>query len=431
MASTDVAVIGGGLSLLHTVEYLAKAGVKVTACMGNPFLEFGIASCLFLADPSKHSAWTAEPSAFKLPGVDYVFDAVTRIDPEAKAITFGSSPPLTYRAVIIATGSRLPLFYPKPGATLAQRRAELEEVGRAVACARTVVLNGSGTVGVELAGDIKANHPQVEVVLLARSGSVLNGDPLPKEAVSAVSKRLREIGVRVVHGAAPAEAEWLEVKLSSGTVPLSGGQASEQAFDVYIPTFAQRPNTQFLEHTRALDDRKLIVANECLQSTVYPEIFGINTTDQKLLGHPVTSRLTAQAKTCATNAQRLLRGESPIAHVDKEMPPVGDIPMNIKVGHGPNGYVYWNKSVIPPPLRICCCMPCAGGFPFCPPPCCWCIPGCSGVCGNCGGAPAGRGAAVFLESVVLPKAAGMNGYKGVSGKPSPMAPPQPQEGFLK
>mmetsp|Transcript_7913 Transcript_7913/g.22662 ORF Transcript_7913/g.22662 Transcript_7913/m.22662 type:complete len:430 (-) Transcript_7913:1684-2973(-) len=429
MASTDVAVIGGGLSALHSIEELAKAGVKVTACMGNPFIEFAIAGALFVSSPEKYNAWMSEPDSFKVQGVDYMFDEVTEIDPAAKTIKFARSPPLRYRAVIVASGSRLPLVCPAPGSNLAQRRAELEAAGKAIAGAKTVVLNGSGTVGVELAGDIKAAHPNVEVVLLARSGTILNGDPLAPSTIKAVSTRLSSIGVRVVKGSAPPSPEWMEYKLSPGKMKISDGEVSELSFDVYIPTFAQRPNTQFLDRTEALNERKQIIANECLQSTVYPEIFGVNTTDQKLLGHPVSSRLAAQAKTCVANAQRVLKGQAPTKHVDKEMPPPMPVPMNIKVGHGPNGYMLWNQEGLPGILSFCCCLPCGGGFPFCPPPCCWCC--CPTLCGTCCGVNGGSGAAAAMESIILPMFPGNHGFKGVTGKALPMVPPKAQEGFTK
>ena len=125
MDSTDVAVIGGGLSLLACVENLAASGVKATACMATPFQEFALAACMFIADPTQHSSWTAQPSAFQKPGVNYVFDAVVKVDPEAKVITFAKSPQLSYKALIVATGSRCPLISPVPGASFAQRQDEV------------------------------------------------------------------------------------------------------------------------------------------------------------------------------------------------------------------------------------------------------------------------------------------------------------------
>ena len=46
--------------------------------------------------------------------------------------------------------------------------------------------------------------------------------------------------------------------------------------------------------------------------------------------------------------------------------------------------------------------PCGGGYPFCPPPCCWCAPGCAECCGKCRGPREGEGLGVFFESTLLP-----------------------------
>lgn len=69
--------------------------------------------------------------------------------------------------------------------------------------------------------------------------------------------------------------------------------------------------------------------------------------------------------------------------------------MKVKMGHGPGGYTYWTG--LPGPAKVCCCIPCGGGFPFCPPPCCWCcVGGCSHACGTCGSPPEGEGPAIFM-----------------------------------
>ena len=70
-------------------------------------------------------SWVAQPSAFKKPCINYVFDAVINVDPDVKVITFATSPQLEYKALVVATGSRLPLVYPVPGTSLAQRQEEV------------------------------------------------------------------------------------------------------------------------------------------------------------------------------------------------------------------------------------------------------------------------------------------------------------------
>lgn len=128
MATCDVAVIGGGAGMVHAVDKLTKAGVNVTACIGNPFVEFSIASCVFVSDPTQHSAWVSSADELKVPGAEYVMDAVAELDPPTRTIRFASAPPLTYKAVIIATGGRLPLLCPPLGQSLAFRQAEVRHL---------------------------------------------------------------------------------------------------------------------------------------------------------------------------------------------------------------------------------------------------------------------------------------------------------------
>ena len=62
--------------------------------------------------------------------------------PDASAV-------ISYKAVILATGSKSPLITPSPGMSLSERISEVQACGKAMKSARTVVFNGSGLVGVE------------------------------------------------------------------------------------------------------------------------------------------------------------------------------------------------------------------------------------------------------------------------------------------
>jgi len=292
--------------------------------------------------------------------------------------------------------------------------AEVKAAAAAIKQAETVVVNGAGAVGVEMVGDIRAKHPHVNITLLSRTGGVV------QDSTSDVQRRvmdaLRGMRVKVVKGSAPADC--MEPKLEPGTVMISNGEVQELRYDVFIPAFAQGPNTDFLQSSGTLNEKGQIVANECLQSTARPEIFGVNVTTQPLLGHPVSSRVTAQARTCAANAKLLLEGKAPKPHVDKEGPPVMKAPMNIKIGHGPGGYLIWQDLG---PARFLCFQPCGGGFPFCPPPCCWCCAsGCATCLGNCCGPAEGEGAARLMEGFLLPKFMAPHGYLGAGELPPKM-----------
>jgi NADH dehydrogenase FAD-containing subunit len=347
----------------------------------------------------------------------YTFGCVENINPETKTITLAGGESVSYKVVIIATGSKTPLVAPKLGDTLGARIKEVRAASQAIAQAGTVVFNGAGVIGIELAGDVRARHPNKTIKLLSRDGGVLS-----KTHPDAMQKRVKAVldrmNIDVVKGTVPQEFGTGPV-LSPGEITLTNtveGTTEPLKFDFYMPSFAQGPNTQFLgEAAGVLNERGFIIANASLQSTVHPEIFGVNITTIPLTGHPVSSRVTAQAKTCAKNAKRFLDGKSVLPHVDKEGPPPLARPMNIKIGHGKGGYMIFDD--LGPP-GVCCCLPCGGGFPFCPPPCCWwCAPGCARCLGTCGGPSESEDAAVFMKGFMLPQFTAPHLYNGMGKLP--------------
>ena len=77
----DIAVIGGGIAFQHAVRAAAAGGGKrkrsVTACLGNPFIEFSHAAPIFLADPSQHRRFLCgEPAAVVVKGIRYIADVL-------------------------------------------------------------------------------------------------------------------------------------------------------------------------------------------------------------------------------------------------------------------------------------------------------------------------------------------------------------------
>lgn len=219
--------------------------------------------------------------------------------------------------------------------------------------------------------------------------------------------------IEIVKGSAPPD--FTDYKLEPGVLPLA--EEASLSFDVFIPAFWQGPNTDFLkDNPNALNERGLIDANECLQSTAYPEIFGVGVSTVPLEGHPVSLRVKAQGTTAAKNAIRLVTAKPVRRHVDTEMK-AAPRPPTLKVGHGSGAYMFWDLGCSDPPF-ICCCQCVGGGFPFCPPPCCWpCAPGCSTVCGKCCGPAGGEGAAIFMLSFLLPMFPARSGMKGTGNLP--------------
>lgn len=419
----DIAIIGGGPTLFAAVNAAASGGkYRVAAVLGNAFFEYSHGAALFLTTPKKHKQFLcAAPEGFMRPGVTYLHGEVDVVDAEDRILRFRDrKSTLRFKAVIVASGRRLPLLRPRPGDSLLERMREVRAVGKALASAHTVLLCGAGAIGVELAAEIRLRHPQIKrVVLLAPSGRAL-ATTHPEEVQVQVTERLRAIGVEIVAARLPEDFDASTPRLEPGTVALvpQGGDDDGAAaaglqlsFDVYLPSFAQGANTEFLSNRFGvqLDGSGFIVATSCLQAVGRPEVFGAGTTAIPLAGHPVETRLAAQAITCARNAKRFLEGALPLElepYDDRALIPRSHPrPYALRVGYGRGGFALWDgeaAAVTLDPVNLLMCGAWGGGFPFCPPPCCWCAPGCASCCGKCRGPPEGEGLARFFESTLLP-----------------------------
>lgn len=410
-----IVVIGGGISLLTCLKEATKLKTKVTAVLGNAFLEWPMMAPYFLGHPEVHKKFVCgDPKDFMMEGIDYIFDGVTEIVPAEKKIKFLKHEPISYSAVIVATGNKLPLMMPTPGDSLQQRIAEVHECAAAVRGAKTIIVSGPGAVGVEVVSDFRTANPSARIILLSRSGKVV--DIHPEYQQELVKKRFKERNIELIKGTIKDFAPMQPV-LKPGKIMLTGTEQADMEieYDVFFPAFQQGPNTTFLaDAPGVLNERRQINANESLQSTVHPELFAVGVSTVLANKHPISQSVSDQAVTAAKNAKNFLDGK-PLA---KHVPKGADIPMNICVGHDEGGYLIWDKPNLPLPMKCCCCIPCGCGYPCCPPPCCWCKPGCSGLCGNCCNNGHSTTAALFHTRVLQGTFATMRGYKGLGKAPT-------------
>lgn len=128
-----------------------------------------------------------------------VHGEATRV--EGTTVYLANHDPIEADYVVLATGTTYP--YPAkhniPTASLAKKR--LEETRRNLQKARRVLLVGAGTVGIEFAGELFTNFPDMEIIMVDRSDHILGSNEYAKELRDVLTQELEDAGVRLVLGA--------------------------------------------------------------------------------------------------------------------------------------------------------------------------------------------------------------------------------------
>jgi len=391
--SKKVVIIGGGLSSKHTAEELLKKSkvLDVTVIQANRFVEWPLAMPDVLVTPSLHDkALATDCTLFQVPGAKYRYGVVESVDTKEKSVVLTEGVPEPYDVLIIATGFKVPGIYPPTGVSVADRKAEVQQIASAIEKAKCVVIGGGGPIALEMSGCVRGVYPDKKVQLLCTSSGILKAWPEKKRL--AVEKQLAAMKIEIVKGSGMAPMEY----------SLEPGATDDVNYDVYLPSFSQGPNTKFLQsedNSGLLDEAGKLRVNSFLQSEVSPEIFavGVSNVIESFVGMP---KLEAQWQTVTSNVQATLTGKPLKPH--KEGAPFMKLPFMVTIGHGSTGYGWWDFNSLPPPCKVCCC---GGycGFPCCPPcwPCCACA-GC-GCCpfGFCGCPAEGKGPSVFAGKVAF------------------------------
>ncbi len=228
LATTRVAVLGGGYAGVLAANRLRRPGLDVT--LVNPRPEFVERIRLHQLVAGNHAATAPYPDVLA-PGVRLVVDAAERIDPSGRRILLASGGEVGYDYLIYAVGSTGVVPGGAPGATeFAYPLAEFEQAQRlrerlsALSPDAPVVVVGGGLTGIEAAAEFAA---------AGRPVTLVGGQLAPSLAASgrrSVARQLAGLGVTVVPGRVTAVA--------ADAVTLADGRRLPSAVTVWTAGFA-------------------------------------------------------------------------------------------------------------------------------------------------------------------------------------------------
>ncbi|KAK4453593.1 putative FAD binding protein [Podospora aff. communis PSN243] len=208
--------------------------------------------------PNEKLFYPIVPSFSKYPTeqFDFILGKAQAVDPASDSVTIrkndGFEMTIKYDDLVIATGSTYNDGVPfKDMSSTEETKAALDEWRKRIDSAKSIVLAGGGTTGVEVAaelGEEYASRRLKEVTYIVASELPL-GPTIMTDVRETVKKDLERLKVNVLFN-----TKVLSTKQSKGKtfVELSGGKKTLEA-DLYIPVLGATPNTSFLPRDM-LDD---------------------------------------------------------------------------------------------------------------------------------------------------------------------------------
>lgn len=205
----SVIIVGGGASGTAVAAQLAKASpqktpIKITVVDRQNYLDWSIASARMLVQPDSVNEFTMPlPKVYQHLSandnpITFVHSGVSKISP--KSVTLDNGSTLEADAIVIAIGGQYStegsLWKPLPDHTTKEiRMAAMRTQHEKVKASKSIVVAGAGPAGIEIAGEVKAEFPHIEVTMV---GTLLP-HATPRFRAS-VQKALTDMGVVIKEG---------------------------------------------------------------------------------------------------------------------------------------------------------------------------------------------------------------------------------------
>ncbi|MDO4259510.1 MAG: FAD-dependent oxidoreductase [Actinomycetaceae bacterium] len=150
--------------------------------------------------------------------------------------------------VVLATGSAYPFPAKYSSSKTAVAKARLEQLHQNLGEAKSILLVGAGTVGIEFAGELANAYPDLEITLVEKSDTILPTPSYTPQLRETIAGQLEELGIRAITGTTLAYLPPHNVgELGHFTVETTSGEKIEA--DLWFQCYGSRPNTGLLAGT--------------------------------------------------------------------------------------------------------------------------------------------------------------------------------------
>ncbi len=263
---TDTLIIGGGFAGVSVAQKLAKNGVDVTLVDRKNYFEVTFATLRNVANPKLLGNTPRKLYRDFLNGTFIQASIKSMNDKEAK---LSNGETIRFNQAVIASGSRyptLPLAKPNAAFDYAERNQEMLDEHNSLASAKSVLVIGGGTVGVEFAGEIASAFPDKEITLAHATDTLLEN--MKPKAQRKALEQLTAKGVKVKFNRRFAK---------DGDVYRDSKNNETMRPDIAYVCVGMIPNTEFLrvDLPDILDDKGLIKVDTFMKVEGYENLYSL------------------------------------------------------------------------------------------------------------------------------------------------------------
>ncbi|MCL1127374.1 NAD(P)/FAD-dependent oxidoreductase [Shewanella surugensis] len=263
---TDVLIIGGGFGGVAAAQKLSKKGVSVTLVDRKNYFEVTFAVLRNVAAPKTLGNTPRKRYRDFIDGT-FIQGSIKSMNDKEVKLDNGES--IRFKRAIISSGSRYPtLSLAKSNAAFdyTERNQEIVANHTLLASAKSVLVIGGGTVGVEFAGEIASAFPDKDITL-AHSTDTLLDHMKPK----AQRKALEQLTARKV------KVKFNRRFTKDGNVYRCSKSNESLQVDIAYTCVGMVPNTEFLnaELSDVLDNKGLVKVDPFMNVVGYDNLYAL------------------------------------------------------------------------------------------------------------------------------------------------------------
>ncbi|XP_060943547.1 apoptosis-inducing factor 2 [Limanda limanda] len=238
-----VVVVGGGFGGVAAAQQLRSGGVSFTLIDSRDSFHHNVAALRAAVKPGlAQRTFIPFRDTF---GDAFVQGRVERVDVERQAVVLRGGREVAFSHLVLCTGTDGPF----PGSFAAEGEESgpsgvqaYEDFTQQVQAAGSVLVVGGGSSGVEMAAEIKAEHPEKKVVLIHSRMSLADPELLPSVRREAEEVLLQK-GVELVLGEKVDNLSRLQLNVTSRNMAVTTERGATLTTDLIVCCTGQKVNS--------------------------------------------------------------------------------------------------------------------------------------------------------------------------------------------